>query len=237
MLKTLAPAAGALFEKKYATRLRRSCARRGKKRKQKISKQKRDGIITTPRILCFGGSLRRDSFNQRLAARAAQGARESGADVTVIALRDFPMPLYDGDLEASSGLPAVAKRLKALFREHHGLLIASPEYNSSFSAVLKNTIDWISRAETRDEPSLVAFAGKTAALCAASPGALGGLRGLVPLRMLLGNIGVTVLPDQVTVGSAGRAFAPDGSLMDAQWDARVRALGVTLTRHVARQLA
>lgn len=187
-----------------------------------------------PRILAFGGALRRDSFNQKLAARAAEGAREAGAEVTLIALRDFPMPIYDFDIQSSSGLPEEAKRLKALFREHHGLLIASPEYNSSFSGALKNAIDWISRSESKEEPPLVAFSGKTAALCAASPGALGGLRGLVPLRMLLGNIGVTVLPDQVTVPNAGSAFAPDGRLTDEKLDARVRALGATLARHLAK---
>lgn len=191
----------------------------------------------TPRILAFGGALRRDSFNQKLAARAAEGAREAGAEVTLIALREFPMPPYDYEIQAASGLPAEAKRLKALFREHQGLLIASPEYNSSFSGVLKNAIDWISRSESKDEPSMAAFAGKTAAICAASPGALGGLRGLVPLRMMLGNMGVNVLPDQVTVGGADKAFAPDGRLLDEKLDARVRGLGASLTRHLAKLLA
>src|SRR5262245_45037477 len=134
--------------------------------------------MTTPRILSFGGALRRDSFNQKLAAIAAQGAREAGAEVTLIALRDFPMPVFDGDLEDASGLPEGAKKLKALFREHHGLLIASPEYNSSISGALKNAIDWVSREETDDEPPLSALSGKTAVLMSASPGALGGLRGL-----------------------------------------------------------
>lgn len=189
-----------------------------------------------PKILAFGGALRRDSFNQKLAARAAEGAREAGADVTVIALRDFPMPLYDFDIQAAGGLPDEAKRLKALFREHHGFIIASPEYNSSFSGALKNAIDWISRSESKDEPSMAVFSGKMAAICSASPGALGGLRGLVPLRMLLGNIGVTVLSDQVTLPNAGAAFTDDGKLADEKLDARVRALGATLARHVAKLL-
>lgn len=189
----------------------------------------------TPKILVFGGSLRRDSVNHKLAAIAAAGAREAGAQVTLIALRDFPLPLYDGDLEAADGLPAEAKRLKALFREHHGLVIASPEYNSSITAALKNAIDWVSRAESKDDVSV--FAGKTAILCAASPGALGGLRGLVHLRAILGNMGVTVLPDQVAVGQAYQAFTPEGSLADAKQDQRVRQLGATLTRHLAKLLA
>lgn len=188
-----------------------------------------------PRILVFGGSLRRDSVNQKLAAVAAAGARDAGADVTLIALRDFPMPIYDGDLEAASGLPEHAKRLKALFREHHGLIIASPEYNSSITAALKNAVDWVSRAESKDDASV--FAGKTAILCAASPGALGGLRGLVHIRAILGNMGVTVLPDQVAVGQAYQAFTPEGALVDAKQDQRVRQLGATLVRHLSKLLA
>jgi len=193
--------------------------------------------MTTPRILAFGGSLRRDSFNQKLAAIAAAGACAAGAEVTLLALRDFPLPVFDQDLEAAEGLPASAKQLKQLFREHHGLLIAAPEYNSSISGALKNAIDWVSRAETDDEPPLVAFTGKTAALCAASPGALGGLRGLVTVRSILGNIGVTVLPDQVAVSKAHEAFRADGWLADEKQAARVQKLGTQLAQHLAKLLA
>ena len=193
--------------------------------------------MKTPRILAFGGSLRRDSFNQKLAAVAAAGAREAGAEVTLIALRDFPLPVFDQDLEDVDGMPAAAKALKQLFREHDGLLIAAPEYNSSLTAALKNAFDWVSRAETDDEPPLVAFTGKTAALCAASPGALGGLRGLVHVRAILGNIGVTVLPDQVAVSKAHEAFAADGTLSDAKQAARVQKLGAQLARHLTKLLA
>ncbi len=193
--------------------------------------------MTTPRILAFGGSLRRDSFNQKLAAIAAEGAREAGADVTLVALRDFPLPVFDQDLEAAEGMPEAAKKLKQLFREHHGLLIASPEYNSSITAALKNAIDWVSRAESVDEPPLVAFTGKTAILCAASPGALGGLRGLVHVRAILGNIGVTVLPDQVAVSKAHEAFGEDGSLANEKQAAKVKNLGTQLARHLAKLLA
>lgn len=193
--------------------------------------------MTTPRILAFGGSLRRDSFNQKLAAVAAAGAREAGAEVTLIALRDFPLPVFDQDLEDADGMPAAAKALKQLFREHDGLLIAAPEYNSSLTAALKNAFDWVSRAETDDEPPLVAFTGKTAALCAASPGALGGLRGLVHVRAILGNIGITVLPDQVAVSKAHEAFAADGTLSDEKQAARVQKLGAQLARHLTKMLA
>ena len=192
--------------------------------------------MSNPRILAVGGSLRRDSYNQKLAAIAAQGAREAGAEVTLIALRDFPMPVYDGDLEEASGMPEQAKRLKDLFRKHDGLIISAPEYNSSITAALKNAIDWVSRTESDDEPPLIAYTGKSAILCAASPGALGGLRGLVHVKAILGNIGVTVLPNQVAVGKAYEAFATDGSLVDAKLAAKVKGLGAVLARHLAKML-
>ena len=194
-------------------------------------------IMTQPRILAFGGSLRRNSFNQKLAAAAAAGAQAAGAEVTLIALRDFPLPVFDQDQEDADGLPTAAKKLKQLFREHHGLIIAAPEYNSSITGALKNAIDWVSRAETDDEPPLAAFTGKTAILCAASPGALGGLRGLVHVRAILGNLGVTVLPDQVAVSKAHEAFKPDGSLADEKQAARVLKLGTQLAHHLSKLLA
>lgn len=194
-------------------------------------------MSTTPKILVFGGSLRRDSFNQKLAVIAAEGAREAGAEVSLIALRDFPMPVFDQDLEDASGKPEPAARLKALFREHHGLIIASPEYNSSITAALKNAIDWVSRADSDDEPPLSALSGKTAILCSASPGGLGGLRALVHLRAILGNIGITVLPDQISVSNAYQAFAEDGTLTDPKQAAKVKALGATLAKHLAKMLS
>ena len=193
--------------------------------------------MSTPRILAFGGSLRLDSYNQKLAAIAAQGAREAGADVTLVALRDFPMPVFDEDLEKASGMPEHAKRLKDLFLKHDGLILASPEYNSSITGALKNAIDWVSRAESDDEPSLSAYVGKSAILCAASPGALGGLRGLVHVRAILGNIGVTVLPDQVAVSKAYEAFAADGSLGNEKQQTAVKGLGAKLARHLGKVLA
>jgi len=193
--------------------------------------------MATPRILAFGGSLRRDSLNQKLATIAAAGAREAGAEVTVIALRDYPLPVFDQDLEAAEGMPVAAKKLKQLFRDHNGLIIAAPEYNSSITAALKNALDWVSRTESDDEPSLAAFTGKAAILCSASPGGLGGLRGLVHVRAILGNIGVTVLPDQVAVSQAHAAFRPDGSLSDEKQAAKVKNLGAQLARHLAKLLA
>jgi NAD(P)H-dependent FMN reductase len=170
--------------------------------------------MNTPKILAFAGSTRTASYNKQLVWFAAEAARAAGAEVTLLDLRDYPLPLFDGDLEEQQGLPENAKKLKAIFREHNGLLIASPEYNSSLTAVLKNTIDWVSRAESDDEPALAAYHGKAAVLLSASPGALGGLRGLVHLRAILGNIGVIVLPDQVAVPKAHEVFDETGGLKD-----------------------
>src|SRR5688572_20474350 len=124
--------------------------------------------MPTPHVLAFAGSTRSESFNKQLVRLAAEDARAAGAEVTVIDLRDLPLPLFDEDLETENGLPENAKKLKALLREHDGFLIASPEYNSSISSVLKNAIDWASRPESDDEPPLVAFRGKVAALMSAS---------------------------------------------------------------------
>jgi chromate reductase, NAD(P)H dehydrogenase (quinone) len=187
----------------------------------------------TPRILAFAGSLRRESFNKKLVSIAARAARDTGAEVTLIDLRDFPLPLFDQDLEAGQGMPENGARLKELFTDHDALLIASPEHNSSVTAVLKNAIDWVSRPAP-GEPPLVAFRGKVAALMSASPGALGGLRGLMHLRSILGNIGVIVLPDQIAVARAHEAFRLDGSLTDPKQQAGVEALGKTLASIVMK---
>ncbi len=165
------------------------------------------------KILAFAGSARTESWNKKLARAGAEYARDHGAEVTFIDLRDYTMPLYDGDLEAAQGIPEAAGRLRALMQEHDGLLLACPEYNSSITPLLKNTIDWVSRPAD-GVPSLVAFQGKVAALSSASPGGLGGMRGLVHVRSILGNIGVLVVPSQVAVPKAHEAFAADGSIAD-----------------------
>lgn len=163
-----------------------------------------------------------------------EGARLAGAEVTLLDLRDYPMPLYDGDLESSEGLPPNALKLKEIFIAHHGLLIASPEYNSSVTPLLKNTLDWVSRPASKEEASLACYEGKTAALMSASPGALGGLRGLVHLRAILGNIRVLVIPDQIAIIKAHEAFNPDGSLKETRSQSAVQKLGETLVRITAR---
>jgi chromate reductase, NAD(P)H dehydrogenase (quinone) len=186
-----------------------------------------------PKILAFAGSTRTESFNKKLVKLGAEAARAAGAEVTLVDLRDFPMPLYDGDLEASSGIPEHGKRLKKLFLEHDGLLISTPEYNSSIPGVLKNAIDWVSRSEPGESP-LAAYAGKVGALTSASPGALGGTRSLNVVRMMLSNIKVLMLPDSVSVSKAHEAFNPDGTLKDAKQSAAVQKLGKALTETVAK---
>jgi chromate reductase len=186
-----------------------------------------------PKILAFAGSAREGSFNKRLLPIAVAGARDAGADVTIVDLREFPLPIYDGDCEAAQGLPENALRLKQLFVEHRGLLIAAPEYNSSITPLLKNTIDWVSRQAAGEGP-LASIAGHTAALISASPGALGGLRGLRHVREILGNIQVLVLPDQVAVPKANEAFNNDGSLKDAKQQAAVAAVGAKLAAVLAK---
>ena len=186
-----------------------------------------------PSILAFAGSTRADSFNKKIVRIAADGARATGVEVTLVDLRDYAMPLYDGDLEATEGLPAAAQAFKQLMIAHDGFLIAAPEYNSSISAVLKNTIDWVSRP-VPDEPRLVAFQGKVAALMSAAAGGFGGVRSLTHVRTILGNIGVLVLPEQVTISQAMRAFQPDGSLQDEGLRTRVAGLGAQLAAFVTK---
>jgi chromate reductase, NAD(P)H dehydrogenase (quinone) len=181
-------------------------------------------MTTIPKILAFAGSTRRDSLNKKLVQIATQGVLQTGAEATFLDLADYRLPMFDEDLEASEGLPEKALRLKEIFLAHQGLLIASPEYNGSVTAVLKNTIDWLSRP-TPGEAALACFTGKVAVLMSTSPGGLGGLRGLVHLRAILGNIGVIVLPGQVAVPKAHEAFAADGSLKDPKQQTSIQQLG------------
>ena len=186
-----------------------------------------------PKILAFAGSTRIDSYNKTLVKIAAAGAKSAGADVTYVDLRDLPMPIFDQDLEAQDGAPATVKQFKELLIAHDGLLIASPEYNSSVSGLLKNAIDWASRPAAGEAP-LACFTDKVAVIMSASPGGFGGLRGLVALRSILGNIRVLVLPDQVAIAQAHTAFNPDGTLKDPQQQALIEGLGIKLAQTVAK---
>ena len=176
------------------------------------------------KILAFAGSLRTGSYNKKLVKIAAAGARAAGAEVTEVDLRDIGMPLYDGDVEREQGLPPNAKMFKRLLIEHQGVLISSPEYNIAITAVLKNAIDWASRAEPGEAP-LQAFKGKVGGLMSASPGNLGGVRSLAMLRAILSHLGVIVVPTQLGIARANEAFDANGNLQDQRQSETIRSIG------------
>jgi NAD(P)H-dependent FMN reductase len=185
--------------------------------------------MSAVRLLAFAGSLRRDSFNRRLLLELADGAREAGAEVDPIDLRDFALPLYDADLEAD-GMPAPARALQVWLAACQGLLIATPEYNGSIPALVKNTLDWISRPQADGRDGVALFRGKVAGICSASPGPMGGIRSLIVLRDALAKLGLWVVPQQVAVGRADGAFDAQGRLVDARQRASVRAVGAECAR-------
>lgn len=171
-----------------------------------------------PRILVFAGSARRESLNKKLARVAAREASVPGVEVTFIDLDDFPMPIYHGDLEAAEGMPASGLKLREIFIAHNALIVVSGENNQSMPALLKNTIDWLSRdiGDGKGPNSgLAPYRGKVAALMAASPGAYGGVRGLPHLRQSLSGLGVLVIGPQVPLARADKAFDESGALVDA----------------------
>lgn len=170
----------------------------------------------TDKLLCISGSTRTESLNTRLAKCLATSAGIHGATATLLDLAEYPLPLYNGDLESDQGLPAEAAALQELFEAHDGFLIASPEYNGFFSPLLKNTIDWVTRPNPAADQKPAPYTNKVAGLVAASPGRLGGLRGLGPLRQLLAGLGVTVIGPQLAVASAHEKFNDDGSLSDEE---------------------
>ena len=184
-------------------------------------------------ILAFSGSSRAGSLNKTVLALAIEGARAAGATVTELDLRDLNLPLYDGDLEAASGLPEGARRFKALLQSHAGLLIASPEYNSLPTPLLVNALDWASRREPTDPPAPI-FKGKVVAFVAASPGGLGGTRALPALRNSLMNQQALVLPGELAVPAADKALGPDGRFTDAKRTEAAQAVGAGLARFLDR---
>jgi NAD(P)H-dependent FMN reductase len=185
---------------------------------------------TVPRVLVFAGSARAESLNRRLARVAAEIVRAAGGEATLLELGDYALPLYDGDLEKRDGTPPLARDLRHVFASHQALFIASPENNASVSALLKNTLDWLSRPLADAPPP---FAGKVAALSAASPGQYGGLRHLPHLRQILTTLGVLVLPRQLALGRAHEAFAADGSFKDSATAESLAAIAAELVRVTA----
>jgi NAD(P)H-dependent FMN reductase len=194
-------------------------------------------MMTATKILVFSGSIRTGSFNSRLAALAAKQFALAGADVSHISLIDYPMPLYDADLEAESGLPQNALKLKQIMSLHQGVFLASPEYNASVTPLLKNTIDWISRVRGPREAPLAVFKTRVFALGAASDRPYGGMRSLLALRQVLElGCGALVIPEQVAVPGASQAFDEQDNLKDERIAGLLQA-AVQRLIEVAKQLA
>jgi chromate reductase, NAD(P)H dehydrogenase (quinone) len=167
------------------------------------------------RLLCFAGSTREASYNKKLARLAQHIASANGVEAVFVDLIDYPMPLYNGDLEAKDGPPIKAREFKALLGEYQGVFIASPEYNSSVTPLLKNTLDWVTRVRAKGESGLEIYRSRVFAISGASPGYYGAMRSLLHLRQILAvGVGATVIPQQLALPRAGDAFEADGSLKD-----------------------
>jgi chromate reductase len=193
--------------------------------------------MPVPKILVFAGSIRSGSHNARLAALAAKELALAGADVSHISLQDYPLPIYNGDDEVDTGVPAPARNLKQMMAGHQGVFIASPEYNASIAPLLKNTIDWISRVRERGEPPLAVFKDRAFALGGASDGAFGALRSLMALRQVLElGCGALVLPEQITVFRASEAFDEMDNLKEERAAASLKRVVARLA-DAAREMA
>jgi NAD(P)H-dependent FMN reductase len=163
--------------------------------------------MPAPKILVLSGSIRTGSHNARLAALAAKELTLLDAEVTLISLAEFPLPLYDADLDARTGQPESAVKLKRMIQAHRGVFIASPEYSASVTPLLKNAIDWVSRVREKGDPTYAAFKHRIFAIASASTGQHGGLRSLMALRQILElGCGALVIPEQVAVPWADMAF-------------------------------
>ncbi|MGE3528951.1 MAG: NADPH-dependent FMN reductase [Methyloceanibacter sp.] len=182
------------------------------------------------RLLFFAGSTREGSFNRKLAALAHHIAIANGIEAVLVDLKDYPMPLFNGDLEAKEGAPERARAFKALLAEYQGVFIASPEYNSSITPLLKNTLDWVSRVKHEGESGIEVFRSRVFAISGASPGYYGAMRSLLHLRQILEvGLGAHVIPQQIAVPRAMDAFETDGSLKDHALQSHCK--------HVVEQLA
>ncbi|KZL19579.1 NADPH azoreductase [Pseudovibrio axinellae] len=178
-----------------------------------------------PKILVFSGSTRKGSYNKMLAKLVSKHLTHAKADVTTICLSDYPLPLYDGDLEENVGIPENVFKLRALIEAHHGIFIACPEYNSSITPLLKNTLDWISRIQLPDEEPLQVFQKSVYAVGGATPGVYGSMRGLLHLRTVLEmSLGCLVLPEMISINFAAKAFDENGDLTKAHHAKRMQKL-------------
>jgi len=185
-------------------------------------------MATPIRVLAFSGSARRESLNKKLLAVAVAAVRAAGGEVTLVDLTDLPLPVYNGDLEDKDGLPANAVKLIELIQQHPALLIASPEYNSTNTPLLKNTIDWCTRGEGNP------FTGKVAAVVSASPGQFGGVRSMKLAQQLLLHLGCHVVPAQCFLPKAHEAFDEHGALKEARNQKSVETLAAQLVSLTTR---
>ena len=182
-----------------------------------------------PRILVFAGSIRTGSYNAKLATLAAKELAVLDAEVTLISLADFALPLFDADFEADKGVPANAEKLCRMIGAQDGVFLASPEYNAGVSPLMKNTLDWISRVGPPYHSNGYIFQHRAFALGAASPGQFGGMRGLIQLRQVIElGLGGIVVPVQINVAHATKAFDGDGELADP----RMKGMMRTVARHL-----
>lgn len=187
--------------------------------------------LSSTKLLFFAGSAREASFNKRLARLGAEIAEANGLAATFADLGDYPMPLYDADLQAIDGIPENALKFEALMRVHTGIFIACPEYNASITPLLKNTLDWVSRVRVEGEEPLAVFKTRVFALGSASPGGMGGLRGVNTVRAVLElGVGALVLPDQFAVPKAGDAFEDNGHLKNKESQEKFKQLVQKLAR-------
>jgi len=171
--------------------------------------------MANPKILVIPGSTRTGSHNVRLAALAEKELTLLDADVTRISLQDYPLPIYEADLDDRSGQPSAAVQLKHMIVAHHGVFIASPEYSASVTPLLKNAIDWVSRVRERGDPTYAAFKNRVFAVASASPGRAGGLRSLMALRQILElGCGALMIPEQVAIPNAEQAFDAMDNIID-----------------------
>lgn len=191
-----------------------------------------------PRILIFSGSVRAGSYNSKLAALVGKHLALADAEVTCISLKDYPMPIYDGDLETYEGAPQNAHKLKRLLQENDGVFIACPEYNAGITPLLKNIIDWVSRLKDPGEEPLAAFRSRVFALGAASPGGFGGMRGLIGMRTILEvGLGAMVLPEMVSVPRAAQGFDVKGDLSDDRVARQLETVVKSMLRQTRFQMS
>ena len=188
--------------------------------------------MVTAKILAFAGSARKDSWNRKVLEVAVQGAREAGAEVTVVNLGDYPMPIYNADWHAEHGPPASMLELRTLVMSANGLLIASPEYNTSITPLLKNSIDWLSQ-DVNGESGNAPFEKKIGGLMGASNGAFGTIRALPHVSYILANLGVFMLP-VVAVPSVAKAFDDAGNMTNERMKNTLKMLGTRLTQTIVK---